>query len=128
MAEAGHFFVLVGDGEAALRVRELALAELEHRVDQPEQTFTLLLRLLALGGGALIHVHGNHVEVHADLRSREPDAVGLVHRLRHVVAELANPGVDVADRLGLLLQAGVGPDDDFSQCHAFSLPGRPTGR
>src|SRR5439155_10143540 len=40
-AEAGDLFVLVRDGEAALGVGELAFAELEDGVDQPEEAFAL---------------------------------------------------------------------------------------
>jgi len=59
--------------------------------------------------------------VHADLRCGETDAVRFVHALGQVVAQLADLGVDLADGLGLLLQAGVGPDQDFTQRHALSL-------
>src|ERR1700716_748054 len=52
--EPGDLLVLVGDGETALGIGELALAELQHRVDQPEEPFALLLRFLAFGGGALV--------------------------------------------------------------------------
>src|SRR2546425_319815 len=123
VAETRDLLVLVRDRQAAFGIRELSVANLEHRIDQPEQALALLLRLLAFGRRALVHVHRDHVEVHAHLRGREPDAVGVIHRLSHVVAQLADLRVDLAYGLGLLLQAGVGPDQDLSQCHAFSLLG-----
>src|SRR2546422_2728837 len=123
VAETRDLLVLVGDGQAAFGVRELAVGDLEHGIDQPEQAFALLLRLLAFGRGTLVHVHRDHVEVYPNLGGGEPDAVGVIHRLGHVVAQLADLRIDLAYGLGLLLQAGVGPDQELSQCHAFSLLG-----
>src|SRR3954467_15925174 len=73
-AEARDLFILVRDGETALRVAELAVGVADDGIDEPEQAFAPLpgrfafLRLL-------LDVHDDHVLVHADLRGRKADAV-----------------------------------------------------
>ena len=120
-AGPGDLFVLIGDGEAALGVAELALRLADDRVDEPEEAFPLLLGGLALLR-LLLDVHGDDVLVHADLGRGEADAVRFVHGLGHVVAQLADGGVHRADGLCLLLEAGIGPDEDFAQSHASDCP------
>src|SRR3954464_10757296 len=114
-----HLFVLVGNREATLGIGEFALRSADDRVDEPEETFALLLRGFAFLR-LLLDVDGDDVLMHADLRSGEADAVGLVHGLGHVVAQLADGGVHRADGLALFLQPGIRPDDDFSQRHSLS--------
>src|SRR5438067_522426 len=109
---ARHFFVLVGDGETAFGVAELAVRFADDGIDEPEEAFALLLRRLALLC-ALLDVDGDDVLMHADLRGGKADAVRLVHGLGHVVAELADGGIDRAYGLGLLLEPGIGPDEDL---------------
>ena len=53
----------------------------------------------------------------ADLRRGEADAGRGVHRLQHVVHELAHLGVDRGDRQGLLLQARIGRGEDGQESH-----------
>src|SRR6266404_8456522 len=65
-AEPGHFLVLVRDREAAFGIRELALADLDDRVDEPEEPFALLLGRLSLGS-ALLDVDRDDVLQDADL-------------------------------------------------------------
>src|SRR3954447_5239109 len=113
-----HLFVLVGDREATLGIGELALRTADDRVDEPEEALALLLRGFALLR-LLLDVHDDDILMHADLRSGEADAVGLIHGLGHVVAQLADGGVHRADGLALFLQPGIRPDDDFSQRHSL---------
>ena len=54
---------------------------------------------------------------HADLRRRQADAGRGVHRLQHVVHQLAHLGVDRLDRLGLLLEARIGRREDGQEGH-----------
>src|SRR5205085_1094241 len=111
-AGSRHLFVLVGDGEAALGVAELAVRLADDGIDEPEEGFALLpgrfafLRLL-------VDVDGDDVLMHAYLRGGEAHAVRSVHGLGHVVAELADGGVDRADGFRLLFEAGIGPDEDL---------------
>jgi hypothetical protein len=54
---------------------------------------------------------------HADLRRGEPDAGRLVHRLQHVIHQLAHLGIDRGDRLGLLLETRIGRGEDGPNGH-----------
>ena len=53
----------------------------------------------------------------ADLRRGEADAGRGVHRLQHVVHQLAHLGIDRRDRLGLLLEARIGRGEDGQEGH-----------
>jgi hypothetical protein len=63
------------------------------------------------------HVEDDDAQGLADLRRRQPDPRGGVHRLEHVVHEAADPVVDGDDRPRLGLQPRIGRDEDFEQSH-----------
>ena len=52
-----------------------------------------------------------------DLRGREADAVGVVHRLRHVVQQLVQPRVKFVNRAALLAKQLVLNTDDVAKRH-----------
>src|SRR5262245_39866476 len=56
---------------------------------------------------AFAHVVGEDPPLHADLRSGQADAHGLVHRLVHGLGQRGEAAVDVLDLAGALLQHGI---------------------
>ena len=66
-----------------------------------------MLRLVLFGG-----VDDEKPDRLGDLDRGEADAGGVVHRLRHVVHQLAQRAVDAFDRLADETQLGVGQGND----------------
>ena len=76
----------------------------------------------------VVDVDDRQTQGHADLRRGQADAGRGFHRLDHVVDELLQGAVDLADPLGLLAQNRVADDEDGSN-HGrgqSSLPRRPS--
>jgi hypothetical protein len=66
----------------------------------------------------------DHALVHVDLRRREADAVGVEHRLEHVVDEAPDAVVDLRHGRGHAVQAVVGITQDVQQGHRSSRESR----
>ena len=75
------------------------------------------MRLVARFGG----VDDDHALVHVDLRRGEADAFGGVHRLEHVVDELADALVDCRHRPGHCVQARIGVAKDVELGHLYRI-------
>ncbi|MPL60715.1 hypothetical protein SDC9_06276 [bioreactor metagenome] len=114
LARAGHLGVLVGDREAAFLV-DVGLfrgpgdfgVEHHHRC----------------GGGRLVldAIHHEEALEHADLRRGKADARGFIHCGKHVIGKFADLVVDGDDGVAMLLEPGVGMDQDRAQCHGVDV-------
>ena len=102
---AVHVLGLAGDGQAALGVGRLALQRDDLRVDHRQRLGLGLARAGVQDDDALEDAH---------LRRGEPHAVGGVHRLEHVLDQGADGVVHLRHGPGLLLQDGIGPDEDLA--------------
>jgi DNA recombination protein RmuC len=69
----------------------------------------------------LIDVHDDDAFGHPNLHRGQPDAVGLVHSLQHVVDQPADTAVDLVDFGGNGFQFGVGRDKNGADGHGFEI-------
>ena len=74
---------------------------------------------LGVGGDEFyaVAVHYEQAKVEADLRGGEPDALGVVHRVEHVRAELGQLDVELGDGLAHLAEDLFGIIRDLSNGH-----------
>src|SRR4051794_33161194 len=73
---APHIPCEPGNAEAALRSEHLALTFDNLRIDQFDEPVIVS------------HIHHDHPLRDSDLRSRQPDAFGIVHRIGHIIEQL----------------------------------------
>src|SRR5580698_6695734 len=97
-----------GEAQASLVERQTPLEREDLGIDEHSK-----IAGLALGRA----VHHEDLPGLAELRRREPDAGAGLHRLRHVVDELAQLGRDRRDPLAGLSQALVGVVQDGANGH-----------
>ena len=71
----------------------------------------------------LVEIHDDDALGDADLHGGQPDAVGLVHGLQHIVDQTADFAVNLGDFARHRFQAGIGGDEDGTNGH-----GREIGR
>jgi len=69
---------------------------------------------------SLITVHHEQAQIKADLRSREADTFGIVHRFEHIGAEFGKRVVELRDRLADCAKNLGGVFGDLSYCHKNS--------
>src|SRR4029077_21268438 len=103
------------EGQAALVVGLDLLGKVQRRVDQVTEL--------------VVHVVGEHPKPHADLRRRQADTRRVQHRVGEILHQLAQLGVEVADRLGRGAQYRVAEDADRLDADgAPSFRARPRSR
>jgi hypothetical protein len=93
---ARNLVVVAGHGEAAFLRRFRAFLHEDLRVDEDPRF-----------GATLGHVRDQQALVDIDLGGGEPDALGGIHGLEHVVDQVTQWRVDRGHRRGLGAQAGV---------------------
>jgi hypothetical protein len=87
-----------GEGQAALVVGLGLVRQVQRRVDQVPQL--------------VVHVVGEDPEAHPNLRRGQAKARRVQHRVGEVLDQLAQLGIEVADRLGRGAQHRVAEDAD----------------
>ena len=92
----GDFFVVIGNGQTAFFVLDLAFLVEDFRVDQAQR------RILILGD-----VEGNNALMNIDLGCRQTNALIRVHGFKHALHDVANRVVYVGDGRGFFAQARV---------------------
>ena len=65
----------------------------------------------------------DHALGNADLNRGQADARSLVHRLEHVIDELADAAIDLFDRLGEQPQSLVGKFNNLAHRHGGDVTG-----
>ena len=106
---ARHVGIMLGQRQAAFLVGHVLVGGLDDLGIGHQERAGL--------GVLAVDVEHDDALQYVDLRSGEADAGRRVHRLQHVVHELAHVGIDGGHGLGLLLEAWIGRGEDRLDGH-----------